>query len=190
MYMEAILQGLISKPAMVYIDDVIVFSSAFEQHLIDLAEVFGRFHAANVKLKPSKCRFSQSKVMYLGHVVNATGIKPDLSKTEMIEKFPVPRRVKDTRSFLGAANYYKRLIKNVSRIALPLLELTKKNVPFVWSDACQNAFDTLKSVLISVPILVFPDFTIPFYLYVDASLEGIGMTLGQIQNKKEVAIAC
>ena len=137
--MEAILQGLISKIALVYIDDVIVFSSIFEEHLSDLAKVFQRFRAANVKLKPSKCKFAQSEVIYLGHVVNASGIKPDSSKTDMIEKFPVPKRVKDVRSFLGAANYYKRFIKNFAPIALPLWELTKKNVPFVWSDSCQNA---------------------------------------------------
>ena len=91
--MEAILQGLISKIALVYIDDVIVFSFIFEQHLSDLAKAFQRFCAVNVKLKPSKCKFEQS-VMYLGHVVNASGIKPDSSKMDMIEKFPVPRRVK------------------------------------------------------------------------------------------------
>ena len=103
-------------------------------------------------------------------------------RRDMIEKFPVPRRVKDVRSFLGAANYYKRFIKNFARIALPLWELTKKNVPFVWSDSCQNAFDTLKRALVSASILAFPDFNLPFYLYVDASLEGIGITSGQIQD--------
>ena len=97
--------------------------------------------------------------------------------------------MKDVRSFLGAANYYKHFIKNFARTALPLWELTKKNVPFVLSDSCQNAFDTLKRALVSAPILAFPDFKLPFYLYVDASLEGIGITLGQIQDKKEVVIA-
>ena len=88
--MEAILQGLISKIALVYIDDVIVFSSIFEQHLSDLAKAFQRFRAANVKLKPSKCKFAQLEVIYLGHIVNASGIKLDSSKMDMIEKFPVP----------------------------------------------------------------------------------------------------
>ena len=109
--MEAILHCLISKIALVYTDDVIMFSSIFEQHLSDLAKVFQRFRAANVKLKPSKCKFAQSEAIYLGHVVNASGIKPDSAKTDMIEKFPVPRRVKDVRSFLGAANYYKHFLK-------------------------------------------------------------------------------
>ena len=186
---KAILQGLISKIALANSDNVIVFSSIFEQHLADLAIVFQRFRVTNVKLKPSKCKFAQSEVIYVGHVVDAAGIKPDSSKTDMIEKFPVPLRVNDVRSFLGAENYYKRFIKDFARIVLLLWELTKKNVLFVWSDSCQNAFDTLKRALVSAPILAFLDFKLPFYLYVDASLEGIGITLGQIQDKKEVIIA-
>ena len=117
------------------------------------------------------------------------GIQPDPDKISAVKDFPVPKKVKDIRSFLGLANYYRRFIKDFMKIAKPLTQLLHKNVKFQWTEACQTAFDILKSALVSAPILCYPDFTKPFDLYIDASLDGLGMTLGQIQNDREVVIA-
>ena len=151
--------------------------------------VFMHLREANIKLKASKCHFAYPQVTYLGHIVSRNGIQPDPDKVSAVRDFPIPRNVKDVHSFLGLANYYRRFIKNFANIADPLTALLHKNVKFQWTAECQNAFDTLKQSLISAPILSFPDFTLPFELYVDASLDGLDMTLGQTQNRKEVVIA-
>ena len=187
--MEHILRGLNWKTCLIYIDDIIVFSTSFRDHLQHLEEVFRRLRQANVKLKPSKCSFARSQVEYLGHLVSKHGVRPNPAKITAVTEFPVPTNVKGVRSFLGLANYYRRFVKDFARIASPLNQLLRKDVRFQWDTACQTAFDTLKEALVSAPILAFPDFSIPFDLYVDASLDGIGMTLGQIQDGREVAIA-
>ncbi len=143
-----------------------------------------RLRAANIKLKASKCHFAYPQVTDLGHIVSRNGIQPDPDKISAAKDFPVPKKVKDVRSFLGLANYYRRFIHNFAKIAAPLTALLRKNVKFHWTDDCQHAFNTLKMSLVLAPVLSFPDFTLPFELYVDASLDGLGMTLGQIQSGK------
>ena len=187
--MECVLQGLNWKICLVYLDDVIIFSPSFDSHLEHLPLVFQRFREANIKLKPSKCRFAHTKVNYLGHVVSREGVSPDPAKIKAVEEFPVPKKVRDVRAFLGLSGYYRKFVRDFSLIAAPLHDLTKKNVPFAWTDACQASFLQLKEALLTAPILAFPDFHLRFHLYVDASNEGIGMILGQIQNNKEVVIA-
>ncbi|CAB3997885.1 Retrovirus-related Pol poly from transposon, partial [Paramuricea clavata] len=173
----------------VYLDDIIIYSRSFDDHLDHLNDVFSRLRSANVKLKPSKCSFARSTVEYLGHVVSRDGIRPDPSKIAAVENFPVPRCVRDVRSFLGLANYYRRFIKNFASIASPLNKLTHKNVRFYWDESCAKAFHTLKSCLTSAPILAYPDFSLPFELNTDASSTGIGFALCQTQDGKSRAIA-
>lgn len=187
--MEHVLRGLNWKTCLIYIDDIIIYSRSFEEHLQHLEDVFLRLRQANVKLKPSKCFFARNSVEYLGHVVSKDGIQPNPDKIRAVTGFPVPKNTKGVRSFLGLANYYRRFIKGFASIAAPLNNLLRKNVRFKWDTNCQQSFDALKQALVTAPILAFPDFTRPFDLYVDASLDGIGMTLGQTQNGKEVAIA-
>lgn len=133
--------------------------------------------------------FARNSVEYLGHVVSKDGIQPNPDKIRAVTEFPVPKNTKGVRSFLGLANYYRRFIKGFASIAAPLNNLLRKHVRFKWDTNCQQSFDALKQALVTAPILAFPDFTRPFDLYVDASLDGIGMTLGQTQNGKVVAIA-
>ena len=114
------------------------------------------------------------------------GIFPDLSKVEVVKNFPTPVNLKELKSFLGLANYYRRFIKGFSEIASPLNALTKKGVKFCWSESCAVAFDRLKRTLISAPVLAFPNSDEQFLLYVDASSTGIGFALAQAHRFRMV----
>lgn len=187
--MDVVLNGLQWERCLVYLDDVIVFGKSFEDTLENLSTVFERFKMANLKLKPKKCFLFQEEVSYLGHLVTKDGVKCDPAKLEAIENWPVPESVPDVRSFLGIASYYRKFIDNFSTISFPLTQLTRKNQKFVWSDQCKTAFHTLKTSLISAPILAYPTRNDPFILDTDASLYGIGAVLSQVQNGEEKVIA-
>lgn len=187
--MEITLNGLQFERCLVYLDDVIVFGSTFEQTLQNLTTVFDRFKTANLKLKPKKCAMFKEEVSYLGHVVSKHGIKCDPAKLDTIKTWPTPESVADVRSFLGLASYYRKYIENFSTISFPLTQLTKKNQRFYWSEDCEQAFSKLKSLLISAPILAYPLRHESFILDTDASAYGIGAVLSQVQDGKEKVIA-
>ena len=182
--MGHIFRGLEYRFALIYIDDIIIFSKSVDEHLTHLEQVFRRLREANVKLNPKKCSFVKQRIEYLGHVVTPEAIFPDPSKVGVVKNFPTP-----AKSFLGLANYYRPFIKGFSEIASPLNTLTKKDVKFCWSEYCAAAFDRLKRALISAPVLAFLNFDEQFLLYVDASSTRIGFALAQLQNGKEVVIA-
>ena len=142
-----------------------------------------------MKVSPEKCSFVKQRIEYLGHVVTPEGIFPDPSKVEVVKNFPTPASLKELKSFLDLANYYRRFIKGFSEISSPLNAPTKKGVRFCWSESCADAFNRLKHALISAPVLAFPNFDERFLLYVDASWTGIGFALAQVQDGGEVAIA-
>ena len=176
--MEMCMGDMNLRDCLVYLDDIIIFSSTFEEHIDRLTAVFSRLQEHNLKLKASKCEFMMSQVTYLGHIVSQEGIQTDPEKTSAIRDWPVPQNIKDVRSFLGFTGYYRRFIQNFARIARPLNDLlighetfkkTKgkkrpkvKKVPFVWEDAQQKAFDTLKEKLTNPPILAYADYHLPF----------------------------
>ena len=171
--MECILLGLTYDTCLIYLDDVIIFFKAFEEHLVHLYKVFQRFRGANLKLKPRKYHFACSKVNYLSHVVSAAGVHPDPEKIQVVQEFPSPRTVKQVRSFLGLCNYYGKFVHNFTRIAEPLNKLTRKNTIFIWDEKCQSAFDQLKTALTEAPILAYLDFSLEFHLYTDAPMPAI-----------------
>ena len=187
--MEYVLRNLTYKICLIYLDDILIYSRTFDEHLTNLRQVFDRLRHANLKLKPSKCNFACQKVTYLGHVISSAGVSPDEDKISAVRDFPRPHNVKTTRSFLGLANYYRRFVKDFAKLAAPLNQLLRKDQKFVWTDTCEQAFISLKTALTTAPILVFPDFKEPFHLYTDASNEGLGATLGQIHDGREVVIA-
>ena len=187
--METTLRGLQWKICLIYINDVIIYSKTFSDHLLHLATVFDRLRTAGLKLKSSKCKFGCRTVPYLGFVATPEGIKPDASKVECVTAYPIPTNVKEVRAFLGLSNYYRHFIHSYACICHPLTQLTQKNQPFVWTSECQTAFEQLKETLVSAPILADPDFSAEFILHVDASNTAIGMILSQIQNHNEVVIA-
>lgn len=175
--------------AFAYLDDIVIVSSTFQEHINLLTDVFHRLRQAGLALNPSKCHFCKKELTYLGHVVNGLGIHTDPDKIKAISDFPAPKTVRHLRSFLGLASWYRRFVENFSRISAPLTHLLKKNVRWEWSQKQENAFHALKEKLISAPILSCPDFEASFTLRVDASDNGLGAALTQVQGGKEVVIA-
>ena len=184
---------------LIYLDDVIVFSSTFDQHLDRLRLVFERLRRQGLKLKPRKCHLLQEKVKYLGHVISQEGIETDPEKTSSVTDWSRPRTSRDVRRFLGFTGYYRRFVQGYAKIARPLFQLTegggrrraaRKPPPlFQWTSDCEEAFNTLKSKLTSPPVLGFPDFGQPFVLEVDASGSGLGAVLSQHQEDTKRVIA-
>ena len=171
------------KEILCYLDDIVVFSATFEEHLARLRGVFERLRFAGLTLKGSKCFFVQEKVKLLGHVVSSTGLAPDEDKLDAISKFPQPRSVKDIQSFLGLCNYYRKFIRNFSIIARPMYEATRKDLHFEWNETLQGVFDLLKEVLVNAPVLAHFDNQAPTELHVDASRIGIGAVLLQTDEE-------
>ena len=177
--MDLVLRGVQFRFVMSYIDDIIIYSSTFEQHLDHLKQVLDRIVKAGLKLSPSKCKFAVSEVDFLGHRLHSEGVSPNANKLEAVRTYPQPNTVKKVRAFLGLTGFYRRFIPKYAEIARPLYDLTKKDHAFVWDDDCEKAFQNLKNALTSDAILVFPDFTQKFVLATDASDIGIGACLSQ-----------
>ena len=138
--MQRVLSGLEYKCCFVYLDDVLVASKTFSDHLAHLREVFTRLRSASLRLKPKKCDLLQDKVFFLGHIVSASGIEPDPAKVDKIQSYPTPTDVTSVRSFLGLASYYRRLVPNFAKISAPIHQLMRKDVRFQWTNDCEQAF--------------------------------------------------
>ena len=165
--------------AIAYLDYIIVYSKTYEEHLTHLRDIFERLDKANLKMKPSKCNFFEERVKYLGHVISGNGIEPDPEKVQAIEQLQPPTTVKEVRSIVGMASYYRAFIPNFSELIRPLTELTRKNARFEWSLERQKAFDLVKQKLTSAPVLAHPDMSKPFKLHTDASIQAVGAVLTQ-----------
>ena len=183
--MNLVLAGIQWQSCLVYIDDIIIFGKTFDQHLHNLQQVLDRLRQAGLKLHPRKCHFLQHEVTFLGHVVSQKGVSPDPNKTSKVAQWPTPKSAKEVQQFLGLANYYRKFIKNFAGMARPLHRLTEKGVPFLWTDQCHDCFSTLKSLLISAPILALPNWSRPFIVDTDASDQAIGAVLSQTNERGE-----
>jgi hypothetical protein len=180
--MNRILNGLTLKQCVVYLDDIIIFSRTFAEHLLRMRNVLDRIRDANLKMQLSKCRFCTNKVVYLGFELTKDGFKPDPNKTQAIAKMESPIDADQLRRFLGSINFYRRFIADFSQIAAPLYKLLGKNIKFIWNQLCEEAFSELKNKLTSAPILVYPDFRKKFFIHCDASNESIGAVLSQLHD--------
>ncbi|EXX71174.1 gag-pol fusion protein [Rhizophagus irregularis DAOM 197198w] len=190
--MDEVLRGYLWKFVMVYLDNVIIYSDTFEQHLEHLRVIFDRLEDAGLKLNPDKCSFVKEELEFLGHIVSNKGIRTDPAKIQKVKDFPVPLNVTQLRGFLGLASYYRRFVPGFSRIATPLNKLLKKGVAYSWGKEQQVAFEQLKQTLIASPILIFPDFEKQFVLLTDASTFGLGAILSQLDedgNDRVIAYA-
>jgi hypothetical protein len=191
-FMNDVLKSVIKKFALVYLDDVIIYSKTLEQHIKHIEKVLDLLRKAGLKIKISKFTFLQTSVNYLGHVISQTGT-PDPKKTKAIESFPTPTNISHLKSFLGLEGYYRKFIKNFATKAHVLTMLTRKNVPWKWTQEEEDAFQFLKNCLINPPILRYPEFSREFLIHTDASGYGVGSVLSQIhkenEEEKEVVIA-
>src|SRR5262249_53863141 len=156
--------GLTWHSTLVYLDDIIIYSSTFEDHLQHLNEVFQRLRSAELVAKLSKCEFCCPELVFLGHTVSARGVAPDPSKISAIQALKQPTDITTLRKFLGLTGYYRRFVNNYSKIGAPLFKLLKKNIPFKWEHAQEEAFKQLKENLTSAPILGYPNFKKLFQL--------------------------
>ena len=167
--MDCVLSGLHWETCLFYLDDIIIFSSTWEEHLARLRQVFERLRHADLKLGAEKCGFAAKEVSYLGHRVTEEGLLPDSALFATIRKISPHKTATEVRSFLGLAGYYWQYVKNFAATAGPLHALTRKEAVFHWSADCQTTFDRLKTLLTTSPITAFPDFSQAFRLYTDAS---------------------
>ena len=160
--MELVLRGLPWHVCMVYLDDVLIYSPTFEDHLSSLREVFSRIQTAGLKLNPKKCHLARDHVVFLGHVVSRHGLQPDPRNTDKVKKWPTPQNSTEVRAFVGLCSYYRRFVKDFAQRAAPLHHLTCKDTPFQWTAECNAAFEYLKGVLSAAPVVTMPEFTLPF----------------------------
>ena len=178
------------KISFIYMDDLICFSKGVKEHIRRLSILLQRMQEHGLKLKAKKCSFLMEKVKYLGHSIDSEGIRPDMDRVKDVINKPKPTDQKTLKSFLGFMGFYRIFIKNFSIIAEPLLRLLKKNIEFIWTEEQDTAYETLKSKLLSDPILIHFDPNNPIELRVDASNSGLGAHLTQIIKDKPHLLAC
>ncbi|GJT18088.1 reverse transcriptase domain-containing protein [Tanacetum coccineum] len=181
--MMAIFHDMIEKMMEVFMDDFSVFGNSFKTCLSHLDKMLKRCEDTNLCLNWEKSHFMVKEGIVLGHKISKNGIEVDKAKVDVIAKLPHPTTVKGIRSFLGHAGFYRRFIQDFSKIARPMTRLLEKDTPFFFSKECIEAFQTLKKKLTEAPILVAPDWDLPFELMCDASDFAIGAVLGQRKTK-------
>ncbi|KAE8689004.1 Detected protein of unknown function [Hibiscus syriacus] len=177
--MNKVLQPFLDQFVVVYLDDIVIYSKTLDEHIQHLRQVFQVLRENELYVKEEKCSFAQKKVPFLGHIIGGGTIQMDKNKIRVIENWEPPTKVTELRSFLGLANYYRRFVKDYSRITTPLTELLKKEKPWAWDQTCQEAFDKIKLLLSSEPALCLPNYNKPFEVHTDASDVAIGGVIMQ-----------
>ncbi|GJY54592.1 reverse transcriptase domain-containing protein [Tanacetum coccineum] len=181
--MLAIFHYMIKESVEVFMDDFSVFGNSFDKCLNNLDKMLQRCKDAHLVLNWEKCHFMVKEGIVLGHKVSGAGLEVDKAKINVISKLPPPTNIKGVRSFLGHAGFYRRFIKDFSKIARPLTKLLEKDTPFEFDDECQKAFELLKEKLTCAPVIVSPNWNLPFELMCDASDFAVGAVLGQKDGK-------
>lgn len=189
--MDNILRGLQNEICLVYLDDIIIYSTSLQEHLVNLSKIFQRLRETNFKIQLDKSEFLKKEVAYLGHIVTPEGVKPNPDKIAAIEKFPLPKTSKEIKGFLGLLGYYRKFIKDFARITKPLTLCLKKDAKIEHTPQFIKCFEDCKKLLTNEPILQYPDFTKDFILTTDASNVAVGSVLSQgiIGKDKPVAFA-
>ena len=163
----------------VFIDDILIYSKSKAEHEDHLRLTLRTLRNRKLYAKFNKCEFWLSTISFLGHVIDEEGISVDPSKIEAVVNWPRPVNVSEVRSFLGVAGYYRKFVKDFSRIAIPLTQLTKKGSVYEWTEDRETAFQELKTRLVAAPVLVLPSGNEEFHVYSDASHKGLGCVLMQ-----------
>ena len=167
--MNHILRPYLRKFAVVFLDDILIFSKTWKEHLSHVEMVLQSLEKNQLYCKPSKCQFGATEILFLGHRVSGFSIGPDSEKLKAVADWPVPRSVSDVRKFLGFANNFRRFIDHYSSISRSLEEATGKNTRFVWNESRQHAFEQLKKALMQAPVLSLANVDQPFRIHTDAS---------------------
>ncbi|XP_071929727.1 uncharacterized protein [Coffea arabica] len=181
--MVSIFSEYVEKIIEVFMDDFSVYGDSFDTCLDNLKLILIRCIETNLVLNWEKCHFMVEHGIVLGHIVSSKGIEVDRAKIDVISALPYPANVREVRSFLGHAGFYRRFIKDFSKIGAPLFQLLQKDVAFEFDDKCERAFDKLKELLTSPPIIQPPDWRLPFEIMCDASDHAVGAVLGQRVGK-------
>ena len=178
-----------------YFDDILVYTKTFDEHITKLDNVFTKLGNGGLKIRIEKCGFFQEQITYLGHLLNEEGVSVDPDKITRVQNWKIPKNLKDLKSFIGFASYYRRFVKNFAQICSPLHKVvtnkdkgnkrsnSRVDITQEWAAECNEAFDKLKYILCSEPILAYVDFQNPFYLEIDASKAGLGAILSQKDDK-------
>ena len=177
---NSVLEGVPNCEA--YLDDLLIYSTTWSQHLQHLSTVFQRLSDASLTVNLAKCEFGQATVVYLGKVVGRGQVRPVQSKVEAMLNYPAPTTRRELRRFLGMVGYYRSFCKNFSAVASPLTDLLSSKVSFKWTPRSQAAFESVKALLTTAPVLAAPNFSLPFSIAVDASDMGAGAVLLQHDN--------
>ncbi|KAG5235399.1 Retrotransposon protein, Ty3-gypsy sub-class [Salix suchowensis] len=177
--MNQVFQPYLDQYVVVFIDDILVYSSSYSEHEQHLRVVLQTLRENKLYAKLDKCEFWLKEVVFLGHMISAEGIFVDPRKVEAVLKWERPTNMTEIQSFLGLAGYYRRFIEGFSTITSPLRRLTRKEVKFVWSEECEGSFQELKKRLTFAPVLALPLGTEGFVVYSDASKRGLGCVLMQ-----------
>jgi hypothetical protein len=176
--MNDVLCPFLRRFVLVFFDDILIFSNSWAEHLGHVRAVFVVLHQQRLFVKQSKCAFGKESISYLGHIISAAGVVMDLAKVQDVTEWPLQRSARAVRGFLGLAGYYRKFVQDYGIIATPLTAMLRKE-GFVWTEAATAAFDALKAAITTAPVLVLPDFTLPFVVECDASTYGFGVVLLQ-----------
>lgn len=176
--MNQALRPFIGRYVVVYFDDILVFSTSIHDHLDHLQDVLVALRREKLFVAKHKCEFGVSEVLFLGYVVSAAALWVDPQKVATVASWPTPKTVFEVGSFHGLASFYRRFVNNFSAIMAPVTDCMK-NMSFMWTQEASQAFELIKTKLTTAPILVLPDFDLPFELHCDASKLGIGAVLSQ-----------
>lgn len=187
--MENILRGIQNEKCLVYLDDIIIFSTSLQEHIERLTSVFQRLRDSNFKIQLDKSEFLRKEVAYLGHVVTPEGVKPNPDKIIAIKNYPIPKTTKEIKGFLGLLGYYRRFINNFAKLTKPLTKCLKKGAKIEHNNEFISCFENCKNMLINEPILQYPDFSKPFNVTTDASNVAIGAVLSQGPIGKDLPVA-
>ena len=177
--MNKVFQAHLGKFCLVYLDDILIFSKTEEEHLEHLRQVLDLLREHRFYAKISKCHFFKDELEYLGHIVGRDGIRVDPRKVKAVEDWPIPTDLHKVRSFLGLANYFRKFMLGYATVVAPLTALTRKDATFDWTPRCQRAFEKVKAMLTSAPVLRLPDPSLPYEVICDASITGVGAVLMQ-----------
>lgn len=176
--MDKVIRGLTFWSCLCYLDDVLVCSETFQQHIKDLGEIFDRFRTVGLKFNPTKCAFAQQSCIFLGHHISSEEIIPPLDRVKALQQYPSPQNIKQLRRLLGFCSWFKKFIPQYSAIIQPMTKLLKKGgANFFWMEEQENALIELKSRLLNSEVLAFPRFDLTFYLAVDTSSREMGYVL-------------